>query len=359
MMRKLVLCIMLLYLLGLPCYAIVDTGALEQALPREAEEMLTQITPEDADVKMGLRGLWDKAISGLQAHFKEAVSVGFLMLAASMLLALAVGFCSSAGVKLPEKLPDLAGVCVILTIYFSAGSSLVNQCRVAIQNLDRFIKILTPVYAAASAVAGRPVSAVTTGEITLLFSAVVLWLCQTVILPGISMYVLMKSIGGLTEANLLTRLADLLKWGISKAMRWTLVGFTAYQTLSGMIARSTDAFAVKTAQTAISSMIPVIGTVISGTSDTILGGAAVLRTSIGVFGFLAVCAICLIPLVRAAIHFLVFQLLSACGAGYLGGPAAGAVESIKDAYAMAVGALGMCCLVQFIAIVVSTLVTGS
>lgn len=359
MMRRICATVLVLLSLTGSCWATVDTGALPGALPGEAEDALSGVSPQEADLKTGLAGLWETVCNGLWSNLKEAASVGFLILAASMLLALAVGFSASAGIRLPEKLPDLTGVCVILTIYFSAGSSLINQCRSSMENLDNFIKILTPVYAAASAVAGRPVSAVTCGEITLLFSAVVLWLSQTVVLPGISIYVLMKAIGGLMESGLLVKLAELLKWGISKSMKWTLIGFTAYQTLSGMITRSTDAFTVKTAQAAISSMIPVIGTVISGTSDTILGGAAILRTSIGIYGFLAVCAICLVPLARAAVHFVVFKLLAACSAGYLGGPLAGAVDGITDAYGMAVGALGMCCLVQFISIVVSSLVTGT
>ncbi len=354
-----VLVLVLILAISQPVAAAVDTDVLEDALPPSAQDALDGISPEDTDLEDGLKGLWNQAKDYIGAYIRQALGVGFLMLGTCMILSLTIGFAGEAGLSLPEKLPDFTAVAVLLTIYFSAGSSLINECTRAIIQLDGFIKVMTPVYAAVSAIAGRPVSAVAIGEITLLFSAVVLWLCRYIILPGISLYALMDSIGGLVPTGLLSKLAELLRWGVSKAMKWTLAGFTAYQTLSGMIARSTDAFAVKTAQTAISSMIPVVGTMISGTSDTILGGANLLRSSVGIYGFLSVCAICLGPLVRAAAHFVVFKVLAACGSAYLGGAASRTIRCITDGYGMAVGALGMCCMVEFIAIVISTVVTAS
>lgn len=349
----------LLLMMPLSVSAAVDTSVLEDALTQDAQEALEGISPENTDLADGIAGLWNQVRKSLGGYVREALGVGVFMFGACMLLAMAAGFSNEAGISIPAKLPDFTAVAVLLTIYLSAGSSLINECARAISQLDSFIKIMTPVYAAASAVAGRPVSAVAVGEITLLFSAVVLWLCSYLILPGISLYVLMDAIGSLVPTGMLGKLAELLRWGIGKSMKWVLTGFTAYQTLSGMITRSADAFAVKTAQTALSSMIPVVGTLISGTSETILGGANLLRTSVGVYGFLSVCAICLGPLVRAAAHFFIFKLLTAFGGAYLGGAASHTIGCITNGYGMAVGALGMCCLVEFISIVVSTLVTAS
>lgn len=357
--KRIILLPILIFIIMQPVYAAVDTGALSDALPPGAQDVLDGISPEDTDLEDGLAGLWRKARGYMETYLRQALGVGLLMLGACMILSLATGFAGEAGLSLPEKLSDFTAVVIFLTIYLSAGSSLINECTKAIGQLDSFIKVMTPVYAAVSAMAGRPVSAVAVGEITLLFSAVVLWLCRYLILPGISMYVLIDALGALMPAGLLSKLAELLRWGVGKAMKWTLTGFTAYQTLSGIITRSTDAFAVKTAQVAISSMIPVVGTMISRTSDTIIGGANLLRASVGIYGFLSVCAICLGPLVRAAVHFLVFKVLAACGSAYLGGAASRTLRAITDGYGMAVGALGVCCMVEFIAIVISTVVTAS
>lgn len=353
------LCLIIALLLPLPVSAAVDPSVLQDALPEDAQEVLDGISPENTDLKSGLAGLWAGVTRTVGDGFRQAVAVGVFMLGACMILSLAAGFSGEAGISLPEKSIDFTAVAVLLTIYFSTGSSLINECTRAITRLDTFVQVMTPVYAVVSALAGRPVSAVAAGEITLLFSAVVSWLCRYIVLPGISLYVLMDSVGTLLPVGLLGKLAELLRWAIGKGMRWLLVGFSTYHTLTGMLTRSTDALAVKTAQTAISSLIPVVGTLISGTSDTLLGSANLLRASVGIYGFLSVCAICLIPLVRAVVHFLVFKVLTACGSAYLGGAASRTLRAITDGYGMAIAALAMCCTVEFISIVVSTVVTAS
>ncbi len=357
--QVLIVVVIVALLVPVQSHAAVDTEILQNALPDDAQEALDGISPENADLKGGLTGLWRSTKDALRDYVRQAMGVGILMLGACMILSLAAGFSGEAGLRLPEKSIDFTAVAILLTIYISAGSSLIHECTRAISRLDAFIQVMTPIYATVSALAGRPVSAVAVGEITLLFSAVVSWLCRYIILPGISLYVLMDSTGGLIPVGLLGKLAELLRWGIGKGMKWILAGFTAYHTLSGIITRSTDAFAVKTAQTAISSLIPVVGNLISGTSDTLLGGANLLRASVGIYGFLSVCAICLGPLVRAAAHFLVFKVLGTCASAYLGGAASRTLCAVTDGYGMAVAALAMCCTVEFISIVVSTVVTAT
>ena len=346
-------------LLPLQSYAAVDPGVLQDALPEDAQTVLDHVTPENVDLKGGLTGLWNRAKEILGDYIRQAMGIGILMLGACLVLALAVGFSGDAGLQLPERSIDFTAVAILLTIYFSTGNGLIHECTQAISRLDGFIQVMTPVYAVVSAMAGHPVSAVAVGEITLLFSAVVSWLSRYIILPGISLYVLMDAVGGLLSVGLLGKLAELLRWAIGKGMKWILTGFTAYHTLSGIITRSTDTFAIKTAQSAISSLIPVVGSLISGTSDALLGGANLLRASVGIYGLLSVCAICLGPIVRAAAHFLVFKVLSTCASAYLGGAASRTLHAITEGYGMAVAALAMCCTVEFISIVVSAVVTAS
>ena len=351
--------LILIILLAQPAFAAVDINVLEDALPSEVQDILEGISPQEVDLDRGIRGFWHRAKEWILDYVRQAMGMGVLMLGACMLLSLVSGFAAESGLSASGKLTDFTAIAVLLTIYLSSASSLMNECLRAIERLDVFVKVLTPVYAAVSALAGRPVSAVATGEITLMFSAVIFWFCRYIVFPGIGLYVVLDSIGGLVSVGVLEKFAELLRWGVSKAMKWIFAGFTAYQTLSGMITKSADVLAVKTVQTAITSLIPVVGGLISSTSDALIGGANLLRTSVGVYGFLSVCAICLGPILRAAAHFFVFKILAACGSAYLGGAAAKTVRCITDGYGMALGALGMCCMVEFMAIVVSTVVTAS
>ena len=131
-----------------------------------------------------------------------------------------------------------------------------------------------------------------------------------------------------------------------------------YITMSGVMSSGADAAAVKAARVTISGVVPVLGSILSDASDTLLTGARVLKNGVGVFGMIAAVAVCLSPFIRCLCFSLVYKVMAALGHSFSGGTVSRMLDSVGDAYAMALGLLGSCCALVFISMVVCTAVVN-
>jgi len=360
-MRKLAVFCLLFCFISLPCCGqqLLDTEALLDALPQQAAEHLGDITPETTDVEKNATQLLRSSVAQIRNSLKESVSVGFIILLLCALLSIATAFTKNAGLSMSDKVCDFTAVALILTVCLTASGSVLSECAAAVTQLDNFSSILLPIFAAATAISGKPASAVASSGATVVFSKLILSAAHQLLIPALYLYIIACAMGSLSDSPLLTKTAQLFRWLFTVGLRGLLIVFTAYLSIAGVLAGSADAVALKTAQVTISGVIPVVGSLVAGTSEAILNGGALLRSSIGIFGFLGTCAICLTPFVSAALHLLTFKILAAVSASFSGKAASVALDGIASAYSMALGLLGTCCAVQFIAIVVGMVVTNT
>lgn len=346
--------ILLLFFISLPCYAL-STETLQYALPQEARDILGSADP--ADVQSGFFRLFCKAKEMLRNGMRESVKSAFLMAAACMLLSMLQGYAKSAGAVLPARIGDLTGATVILSLALQQNGALLEHCRTAVANLDHFTKLLTGVFAAASAAAGRPVSAAATAGAALLFSDVIFRLSLKLFIPAITWYLLLNYGGILTENGALRQAASVGKWLVTTFFKVFLTSYFAYLSFTGLVTGAADAAAVKTAKS-LSSTVPLVGSVIAGASESILAGASMLRAGVGLTGFLGAVAICLTPFLQGVCHLLVFRILSVFAASFAEEGSKAMLDTLSGAYSILTGMLAACCAVQFITIVIGMTVTG-
>lgn len=357
-MKAAAVLLLLLLIIPIPSHAAAaqDCNDIANALPREAQDSLGSMTPENADLDSGLRGLFDSAVSAFRERLASACASAFSMVAVCALIGLAAAFARSCGLNLSESTVELAGICALAALCFSPMGSLFEACKKAIEGFSLFSKALIPAFAATTAVAGKPVSAVASSAAAITFCAVLVELALHVFLPAIFLYIICTAAGLISRQEVLLRTAAFVKWISVSFYKIFLMIFIGYVTLSGIVSGGADTAAVKTARAAISGAVPVLGSVVADASDAILTGAGVLRGAIGIYGFLGACAICLAPFVSALTHYLVFKVLSLVAASLAPGGTAKMVDGIADGCGIALGLLGTCCAVQFIALVVSTVV---
>ena len=149
----------------------------------------------------------------------------------------------------------------------------------------------------------------------------------------------------------LKRMADLLKWTVTTVLTIVTTAFVAYLTASGVVAGTADAAAVKAAKFAISGAVPVVGGILSDAAETVLASAGVLRGTVGVFGMVTILGICLLPLLRLAVHYLTYKLVAALACALGSGPACTLVDRLSSAFGLVLGMTGACCLLLLIALV--------
>ena len=101
-------------------------------------------------------------------------------------------------------------------------------------------------------------------------------------------------------------------------MTWSLKTilyiFTGYLSITGVIAGTADAAAVKAAKITISGVVPVVGGILADASEAVIVGAGVMKNAVGVYGLLAVAAILITPFLQIGAQYLLLKLTAAlCG----------------------------------------------
>lgn len=189
---------------------------------------------------------------------------------------------------------------------------------------------------------------------TMLFADLIHQAALKAAFPMLQGYLLLQYGGAAAKSGALTQAA---KWLTVHGFRLLLTAYFGYLSLTGLVTGTADAAAVRAAQT-LSSAIPVVGNILSGAAETVFSGAAAVRAGLGLLGVLGAAAVCLAPLTAAAVHLLVFRMLSFFAASFAEGGVQTMLLAVADTYRMLTGILAACCALQFITVAVALTVTA-
>jgi stage III sporulation protein AE len=97
----------------------------------------------------------------------------------------------------------------------------------------------------------------------------------------------------------------------------------------------------------------VVGGIIAEASETVLAGAGLLKNTIGVFGMLAILAVCVYPFLQLGIQYLLYKL-TAFLAGAVGTPGlCKLIDGLGDAFGLVLGMTGACALLLLVSVLSS------
>ena len=311
-MRKIALLFLLGALLGLTASAedIVDTSGFAAAVPDGVSDALGGMTAADADFGEGVQGILDNLSQKSGGALRAAVGTAAQLLAIVLLCALVGHFAPDA----PVDAVTLAGV---LAVTAACAGSLHSLLRLGSETLDQvrvFANVLLPAMTAATAATGAVSGAAALSGATVLFSDLLINLTDRLLLPLVYAYLALRAADAAVGGESLGRLAGLVSWIITNSLKWLVLGYIAYVSVTGVISGSADSAKIRAAKLALSGAVPVVGSIIADASETVLVGAAVLRTGLGVFGMLVVLGICAYPFLRIGAQYLILKLSAALSA---------------------------------------------
>lgn len=334
--------------------AALDTESVERAVPSGARELLGGAGVSDkTGLEEGLAGLWERAKGELSSLVKRGVRSAVLLMAIVLLCGVAGAIYESGASGGVANYVPLVGTLAVTAVAVGDVHTLIGLGSETIGQIDTFSKALLPTLAAATAASGNITGAAARQVATVFFSDMVLTVINRFLLPLVYAYIAAQAANAAVDNDVLGRVASLLKWVINTVLAVTLIAFIGYLSVSGAIAGSADAMTVKAAKFAVSGAVPVVGGILSDAAETVLVGAGILKNTVGVFGMLAVLAICIIPFLRLGIQYLVYKLTAAVAATIGDGRVVKLIDGIGGAFGMVLGMTGTCALVLLISIVSS------
>jgi stage III sporulation protein AE len=184
-----------------------------------------------------------------------------------------------------------------------------------------------------------------------LFLDVLINAANTLVFPLICAYLAAAIAQSALGDERLTGSVKLLKWACRTIMVALVTAFTLYLNLTGIVASSGDALASKAAKTALSAALPVVGSIISDAAGSIVSGAGMIRSAVGVFGLIAVLCVCLLPFLRLGVRYLVFKAAAALSSVIGGGRLSRLIDAVGDACGMILSLVGVEAIFIYISII--------
>lgn len=327
-------------------------------LSRAGEEYGVAV-PLTADLAFdqGISTLLEQATEYMPDILRAGIRSGLLLLVIAMLCAMAESL-QAAGVESKGlNVCVLAGTLAVAAVSVGETSAMMGLGRSTIDRMQGFSEVLLPITAACTATMGAPAGAAARQIVTSLFSNGLITLIDRLLVPAVYAYIAVCSVCAAVGNSGLKKVAAFLKWIVTKSLTALLVLFVTYLTVSGAIAGTTDAAALKVAKMTISAAVPVVGGIISNAAGTILVGAGVLKNTVGVFGMLAVLGICVVPFLKLGAHYLTYKITGALTSTLADSRLAELIDNIGTAFALMLGMTGASALLLLVSMM-SAIGTG-
>jgi stage III sporulation protein AE len=353
-MKKIICFLFLFALLAIPAKAAELPAQLQDALPEQAQELLG-----DADysgttsLSSGVSGIVHKVGRQIRGIVRERVKGAVLILLVVLLCGVIDGFYHGTGSSSVINLMPMAGALSITLLSVGSLDSLIGLGTDTIDTMSVFSKVLLPTLAAATASAGAVGTATVQQVTTVFFVDLLISLINGLLVPMVYLYIGALTAGAMLPENRLSGIAEALKKIITWILSAALILFTVYLSIVHIVSGAVDTTVVKVAKATISGVVPVVGSILSEASETVLAGAGMLKNTIGIFGTLAVLATCAVPFVQLGIQYLLYKI-TAFLAGTVGASQlCKLIDGLGGAFGLVLGMTGACALLLLVSILSS------
>ena len=306
----------------------------------------------------GLAQLGEQAERQMPRLLRSGLRSALRILVVALLCALAEGT-RAGGSREGVDVVVMAGALAITAVSVGDMETMLGLGRQTIDRMQGFSQALLPAMAAITAALGAPAGAAVRQTATVLFSNLLLALIDSLLVPLVYAYVAACTAHAAVGNPGLKKVAEILKWVVTTALTAMLLLFVTYLTVSGAIAGSSDAAALKAAKMAISNAVPVVGRILSDAAEAILGGAGILKNTVGIFGMVVVLGMCITPFLQLGVHYLTYKLMGALTAVLADSRLAQLIDGISTAFGLILGMTGSCALLLLVSVVSGVAVTAS
>lgn len=319
MIRKLLLImiIVILFVYSVAAYDITgeqidmfQADRIERQLDEETKDMIGDADPyEQMDFAQNVFSVFKKAVSKAFSKLRySAVTI--------LRVILIIVFCRIADLHIEDRnklTVSAAGAIAIVAACSGGVNTLIEVARQTLDDISAFSDVLLPVMVSAATASGSLTGAGAAYTLAAFFSSVIIKFCNSVLVPVVYAYLALATADSVLQQKQLKPIRELLGWITEKGLRCVVYIYTGLLTITGLLTSGVDSAALKATKLTISGAVPVVGSIISNASETVLSSAAVLKNTIGAFGMLAVLAIFLVPFLEIGISYVMFKMGTAIG----------------------------------------------
>lgn len=289
----------------------------------EIDEMLGEIFPkEKLNFKEMITGLITGDTKASFATFKELLWDQFTyelrsskagMIHILVLVIIAAVFANFSGVFKSTQVADISFVMLymmLITICLGNFRVLVECATEHVGRLMEFMKLLGPIYFLAVAIATGSSTSVTFYHIVLLLIFLVEIVIAGFLIPLTQIYFVVRILGEVSSEIHFSKFAELIETVVSWCLKTLLAGVIGFNVIQSLLSPAIDTVK-RSVLTRGGEALPLIGDVLGGAVEVVLGTAVLIKNGIGVAGMIICIVLCLAPLLQLAITSLMYQFVAA------------------------------------------------
>ena len=211
---------------------------------------------------------------------------------------------------LSEKLTEPMAVAwsvALGTVMLQRTGTMIGHAADALRQICDYGKLLCPVLTTALAAQGGITASAALYTGTIAFITLLSILVSRLLIPLVYLFLLFSVAGSAIGEGFFRNLADGVKHLLTWLLKTLLIVFTTYMSVTGVVSGTTDAAALKTAKVTLSSVVPVVGGILSDASESVLVSMGILKNAAGIYGILAVLALFMGPFVKVGVQYLLLK----------------------------------------------------
>ena len=253
------------------------------------------------------QGLFDTVKALAEHELRSSLGAAAALAAAALLTALPA-LLPTEGVR---PVLGLALMVPAVCIAASAFAALIKTASSAVGEAGEFTRRSLPVMTALLTAVGSTSSEGLFRPLMSFLAGTVITAIERLVMPLCAACGVLRIADSVAGGGRLSELVGLAK----KAVRWLLGLISAFYfgvaAVRGLTAASRDGLALRTARYAIDQLVPVVGSMVSGTVDGVLACALLIKNGAGVMALLLLFSFAAKPLLSLAAGMLVFRAAAA------------------------------------------------
>lgn len=289
----------------------------------EMEEYLQEIMPEEkigfldmvksfiaGDTKLSWKNLWDMLTGQFFYELKVSKTSIVSLLAIVLIAALFHNFAGVFRDSHASEIGFFVLYLLLITICLNSFRVLVDSMLLGMDQLLGFLKLLGPIYFFAVAIATGSATSVTFYTLILLLVCVVELVIFNILVPMIQLYMMIRILNNLSPEQYLSRLADFFQTVITWSLKTLLGAVIGINLIQGMLNPAIDSVK-RSILTRGGESIPIVGNLLGGTAEVVLGTAKLIQNGIGAVGAVICVIICMSPVLKMVVVTLLYKLTAA------------------------------------------------
>lgn len=313
-------------------YESSGADRLDDTLPEDIKDSLDSAGIDIADWQSLLSPSPKKLVSmfGDMARGSFSKPIKDMVLIAGIVILVGLIKGTAAAENFSEPLNTVIGCAVAITV-FASSAGVISQGVSAVKATSDFMLALIPVLAGIITAAGNPTLALTYGSFAMAAAQAAAQTAGNVIMPLCGAFSAFGVSASVSPELKLTKLAEMIKKLAIGVLSFAAAAFSAVLGLKSLLAGSADTLTSKGIKLALSSAVPIVGGALSDAYSSIIGSVALLKSTVGVFGVIAVVLMDLPVILQLTARILLLKLLGVLSSS-MGDDASGEVlETLSSA----------------------------